>query len=68
MTGSPPLRRRALIEAGEEEEAFARLRKAETIGRPVGDSVFVETLERESGRVFLLARRGRKSAKSALSP
>lgn len=58
----------ALIEAGEEDEAFARLRKAETIGRPVGGPAFIEALERESGRTLALAKRGRKTYKSALSP
>jgi hypothetical protein len=44
------------------------LRKAETIGRPVGDAAFLAALERESGRPLAPARRGRKAAKSALSP
>ena len=58
----------ALIAAGEEAEMFTRLRKAETIGRPVGDAAFLQALERESGRTFTPAKRGRKATKSALSP
>jgi len=73
LTAVAPVRERypdfgALIAAGEEEETFARLRRAEAIGRPVGDTEFMEALERESGRALMPAKRGRKVAKSALSP
>jgi len=54
----------ALIATGEEAEMFTRLRKAETIGRPVGDAAFLQALERESGRTLTPAKRGRKSALS----
>ncbi|MEO9132655.1 MAG: transposase [Sphingomonas sp.] len=57
----------ALLAAGEEEEAFTRLRKAESVGRPVGDAGFLEALEVGSGRSLAPARRGRKAAKGALS-
>src|SRR4051812_47580425 len=40
----------ALLEAGEEEEAMHRLRRAETIGRPIGGEDFVRTLEALSTR------------------
>ncbi len=50
----------ALIEAGEDEALSERLRRAETVGRPLGSDAFVERLERESGRAFKPARRGRK--------
>ena len=59
-----------LIGAGEDEALSERLRRAETIGRPLGSEAFVEGLERASGRVFKPARRGRKpkTELSALSP
>ncbi|KGM31055.1 transposase [Inquilinus limosus] len=58
----------AILAAGEDEEASARLRRAEQIGRPLGSRDFLGRLERESGRSLAPARRGRKPAKSALSP
>ena len=58
----------ALLVAAEDEELSARLRKAERIGRPIGDAAFLDRLERDSGRVLKPARRGRKIAKSAVSP
>ena len=64
----------ALLAAAEDEELSARLRKAERIGRPIGDTAFLDRLERDSGRVLRPAKRGRKVAnvtvipKSALSP
>jgi putative transposase len=57
----------ALLAAAEDEELSARLRKAERIGRPIGDTGFLDRLERDTGRVLKPARRGRKVAKSALS-
>jgi putative transposase len=73
LTMAAPVRDRypdfqVLIAAGEEAELFTRLRKAETVGRPVGDAAFLEVLERESGRALAPAKRGRKVTKSALSP
>jgi len=38
----------------------ARGRRAETIGRPVGDPAFLARLERQTGRPLSPARRGRK--------
>ena len=58
----------ALLAAAEDEELSLRLRKAERIGRPIGDAAFLDRLERDSGRVLKPARRGRKVAKSAVSP
>ena len=58
----------ALLAAAEDEELSMRLRKAERIGRPIGDAAFLDRLERDSGRVLKPARRGRKIAKSAVSP
>ncbi|WP_457313483.1 transposase [Sphingomonas sp. UYAg733] len=59
-----------LIAAGEEEEAWTRLRRAETIGRPVGDRDFLARLEHVSGRQLMPKRRGPKlkDEKSGLSP
>ena len=36
------------------------LRRAETIGRPLGDTAFVEALERQTGRNLRPAKRGPK--------
>lgn len=58
----------ALIEAGEQEAEFTALRRAERIGRPVGDGNFLARLESSSGRVLAPAKRGRKVGKNALSP
>jgi len=58
----------AILAAGEDEAASMRLRRAEQIGRPLGGRDFLDRLERESGRSLAPARRGRKPAKSALSP
>lgn len=59
----------ALLAAGEEAEASLRLRRAETIGRPVGDAAFLERLGRESGRDLAPGKRGRRTRElSALSP
>jgi putative transposase len=38
----------------------ARLRRAEQIGRPVGDAAFIAGLERQTGRRLSPAPRGRK--------
>ncbi len=43
---------------GEDAEASARLRKAETIGRPLGSAEFIARLERYSGRRLTLGKRG----------
>jgi len=58
----------ALVEAGEDEALSQRLRRAETIGRPLGTDDFVARLERASGRVLKPARRGPKPKLNALSP
>ncbi|TSD87796.1 hypothetical protein FFK22_015125 [Mycobacterium sp. KBS0706] len=58
----------AILAAGEDDAASTRLRRAEQIGRPLGGRDFLDRLERESGRPLAPARRGRKLAKSALSP
>jgi REP-associated tyrosine transposase len=50
----------ALIKAGEDEALSERLRRAETIGRPLGTDAFIARLERKSGRALKPAKRGRK--------
>jgi putative transposase len=51
----------ALLAAGEEEMAFSALRRAESIGRPVGNSDFLRRLEHLTGTTLTPARRGRKT-------
>jgi putative transposase len=50
-----------MIEAGEDEALSEKLRKAESIGHPLGADAFIERLEREAGRVFKPGKRGRRS-------
>ena len=52
-----------LIAAGEDEEGSMRLRRAETIGRPVGGEAFLERLEREAGRTLKPGKRGPGSSR-----
>jgi putative transposase len=51
----------ALLAAGEDEEMSLRLRKAEQVGRPVGDASFLDQLQSVSGRTFARGRPGPKS-------
>lgn len=51
-----------LIEADEDAALSHQLRRAETIGRPLGDEAFVASLERTSNRPFTPAKRGPKRA------
>lgn len=67
LTATAPLHARypdlaAAIEAGEDLELSARLRKAETIGRPLGDAAFLEQLEARSGRRLAPGKPGRPRA------
>lgn len=57
----------ALIASGEDEEMSKRLRRAETIGRPIGDNDFLDRLERTTSRALKPKKRGRRP-NSALSP
>ncbi len=50
----------ALIAAGEDGALSEHLRRAETIGRPLGSDAFVARLERASGRTLKPAKRGPK--------
>jgi putative transposase len=51
-----------LVEDAPEPEAFARLRQAESIGRPLGDESFVAGLERMTRRILAPAKLGPKPA------
>lgn len=75
LTNSAPVHERwpdlaALLESAEDEERTMRLRKAESIGRPIGSEAWLTALEAQSGRVLKPAKRGRQSREelSALSP
>lgn len=49
-----------LLDSAPEEDLFARLRAAESIGRPLGSERFVARLERLTGRPLRPAKRGPK--------
>jgi putative transposase len=57
-----------LIAGGENEDLSMKLRRAEKIGRPLGDDAFLARLERDAGRILKPAKRGRPPKISALSP
>ncbi|MCK6454394.1 MAG: transposase [Alphaproteobacteria bacterium] len=52
-----------LIAAGEDEAMSDRLRRAECIGRPVGDERFLARIERRTGRTLKPGKRGPKPKK-----
>ena len=52
-----------LLEEGPEPELFERLRRAESIGRPLGDDRFIRKLERLTRRVLKPAKRGPKPSR-----
>jgi len=60
----------ALLADAEDEEATQRLRRAESIGRPIGSAEFLQRLEESYARKLKPAKRGRRprSELSALSP
>ncbi|MEO6214610.1 MAG: hypothetical protein ABIO86_01150 [Sphingomonas sp.] len=65
ITCADPVRSRypdfaALLASGEEEEMVTRVRKAETIGRPIGETAFLDRLEHETGRTLKRGRPGPK--------
>ena len=65
LTDTAPERERypdfaAFIEAGEDEDLSMALRRAETIGRPLGDAAFLKALERRTGRILRPGKRGPK--------
>ena len=49
-----------LLEAEEDQKATARLRKGESVGRPVGSDAFLAALEAQSGRPLHALKRGPK--------
>ena len=57
------------IDAGEDPDMSRRLKRAETIGRPIGAAAFLEALEHGCGRKLAPGKRGRRGHEiSALSP
>jgi len=59
---------RAMLRAGENEAASMALRRAETIGRPLGGPEFQKRVESALGRSAMPKKRGRKAELSARSP
>ena len=58
-----------LLESAEDEQSTIRLRRAESIGRPVGEKAWVSELEAQRGCKLAPVRRGPKRRElSALSP
>ncbi len=54
--------------AAANENLSIALRRAESIGRPLGDDAFLAALERDSGRPLKRAKPGPRAKISALSP
>ena len=50
------------IETEEDPERLDRLRRAESIGRPIGDDAFIEALEEKTRRPLKPGKRGPKPA------
>ncbi len=50
----------ALLDEAEDEERTMRLRKAESIGRPIGGEAFMQRMEAIAGRTLAPAKRGPK--------
>lgn len=50
----------AMIKAGEDEALSEKLRRAETVGRPLGSETFLAKLESKTGRTLKPAKRGPK--------
>ncbi len=53
----------ALLKSGEDEEMSETIRKAETIGRPIGTPKWLESLEKRLGRAVRPQKRGPKAKK-----
>lgn len=51
---------KALLKSGEDEEMSQKIRKAETIGRPIGTSEWLDDLETRLGRTVRPGKRGPK--------
>ena len=70
LTTTAPVRARypdfaELIAAGEDAAAFQRLRRSESIGRPLGAEAFIARLEAESGRTLRPGKPGPKGKVAA---
>jgi putative transposase len=48
------------------DTAYGALRRAETIGRPIGDADWLKALEKRTGRSLAPARRGRKAQEKGI--
>ena len=57
--------RKFLAEEFDDAADFAALRKAESIGRPIGDADWIADLEAQTGRVLSAGKRGPKSRREA---
>jgi putative transposase len=71
LTDLAPARRRFarfadLLEGAEDRQATARLRKGETVGRPVGAPAFLAGLEARSGRRLAPLKRGPKPQRAEM--
>jgi len=51
----------SLLKSGEDEEMIKKIHKAETIGRPIGSSDWLESLEKRLGRTVRAGKRGPKA-------
>lgn len=72
VTDTAPVRERypdfaALLAADEDADGFTALRRAESIGRPLGDADFLDRLETMTGRRLKRQKPGPKPKKDALS-
>ena len=73
LTDTAPVLDRAadfagLLRTGEDEALSMALRRAETVGRPLGGGRFLARIERTLGRDPRPRKRGPEPKKSALSP
>lgn len=72
VTDTAPVHERypdfASLLADDDADGFQALRRAESIGRPLGDAGFLERLEALTGRRLRRQKPGRKPEKDALSP
>jgi putative transposase len=59
---------RGLLASAEDMAMTERLRRAECIGRPIGDKAFLDRVAQLSGRTLERRKRGPKPQLSALSP
>ncbi|MDA4846736.1 transposase [Hoeflea poritis] len=55
-----------LDEPIDEAEAYGALRRAETVGRPIGDAGWLKKLEQHTGRILMPGKRGRKPAQKGI--